>query len=490
MKFSNLKVSPRYKSLLTLIIGLAVLLFAAGASAATNAASIESQSFTSIKIKPGAAFTFTLKYKNTGERAWNKENVYLKSLSTALKFRHSFWPDPYLPAQLKESSVAPGGVGTFVFALQAPGNLGSYTGEFVLVNDNVLISGGEAAVTMRVVEDPSVPDEPVIKPTPVVDNNPISTGNYCSLNLRVATVGGNNSSCVEKFSLPENGPDIRVGLFYTDKAITVKNTLSWDILNSNGVSLATIPANNEIMFFYNNATGEYSADLLDHTLRTTSYLTLKNTTSGMFTITSYHDIPSYSPKTDFNDFIGDLEIRHNDTYDRTWVIETLPLETYLVGMQEVRNQDSMEYLKSMVTAARTYAMYLYDRNTKHVNEFFNVDADYDQVYKGYVSMMFMPRVAEAAIATRGIVATYDNKVIVAAYFAHSDGRTRSFEEVWNNDVPYLVSKDAPYCVGKTLYGHGVGIDGYDARERVSRDNWTYDQVLTYYYSGIKLEKIY
>jgi hypothetical protein len=456
--------------------------------------SLVSQSHTLVNLKPDAAFTFTLKFKNEGDSTWVKKTVYLKSLTTALKFRHSFWPDPYLPATLAETEVAPGGVGTFVFALQAPGKLGNYSGDFVLVDDNILISGGAVIVALNVVEDPSAvvvakPNEPITT-TPPAPTVPDNTPKVCTLQFRTASVGVDNESCVAAFNLPASGPLMRVGIYYTDDIITVINTKAWQVLDKDGTLLASVSPGVPMNFFYNDATGEYSFDFIDHTIRTASYLSLKNFEAGMFTITSYHDIPSYSKKTDFNDFVGDLEIRHNDSKDRTWVIEIIPIEEYLKGMMEVSNPDPMEYLKTMAIAARTYALYHYDRYTKHGDEFFHVDADYDQVYKGYVASLFLPRLAEAIDATRGIVATYANKVIVAAYYAHSDGRTRSALEVWKNEVPYLQSKVAPYSAGKSMYGHGVGIDAMDAKSRAKNDGWTYDQLLKYYYTGIAVEKIY
>lgn len=472
-------------------------------AADSHQAELFSQSHTYVNLKPEVGFTFILKYKNSGNTTWTKDHVYLKSKTTALKFRHEFWPDPFHPATLLEEQVLPGEIGTFKFALQAPQNYNEYFGDFILVNDNVLISGGIATVTLNVVSDPeSVASQNT--DNSYVDNSSTSQTTtpiantmpqYCTLEFRIAgLIDGSDAvdstACIPYFNLPNQGPQMRVGLFYTDKIITVKNTHAWQVQNSNGTSLAQIPQDIEISFFYNETTKEYSFDYIDQTIKTTSYLTLKNADNGMFTITSYHNIPSYNPNIDYNDFIGDLEIRHNDSKDRTWVIEILPMEEYLKGIQETTNYDPIEYLKAMSIAARTYAAYHYDRYSKHADEFFHVDATYDQVYKGYVSAILFPRVGEAVDATRGIIASYEDKIIVAPYFSHSDGRTRSFEEVWNNDVPYLLSVPAPYSQGMDMFGHGVGIDAYDAKMHAKYDSWAFDQILNYYYTNIKLEQIW
>jgi len=478
----------------------------ASAAESPNKALHQSQSHTKVNIKPETGFTFTLEFENTGTSTWTKKNVYLKSLTTALKFRHSFWPDPYLPAQLTEDSVAPGETGTFVFALQSPTNYGYYTGEFLLVNDNVLIKGGRAEVIMNTVEDPeNIPVEPDPE-APIVQN---PSTNRCSLNLRIAGVvnGGesiDNVSCVEKFDLPNEGPEVRIGLFYLEgpfhesSSVTIKNTLAWQVYDEDDTLLASVPKGEIIRFSHSETTKEYTFDFIDKTIRTKKYLKLVNANDGYFTITSYHNVPSYNKLIDYNDFIGDMEIRHNDCSikdwgvcrDKVWVIEKLPMETYLTGIQETTNYDPIEYLKTMSVAARTYAMYHYDRYSKHSWEFYHVDSKYDQVYKGYVSMQIFPRVGEGVRETTGILATYEDKIIVAPYFSHSDGRTRSFAEVWKTEIPYLVSKLAPYSEGKSMFGHGVGIDATDALNRARHDDWAYDQLLKYYYTGIQLEKIY
>jgi hypothetical protein len=460
-------------------------------------AEIVKQSHSYVNIKPLAGFTFTLQYKNTGDITWTKKHVYLKSLTTALTFRHEYWPDAYLPATLQEDEVAPGEIGTFVFALLAPKNYNEYTGDFVLVEDNVMIAGGDIKVTMNVVEDPSKVAAPVavVPPTTPDIATPPSDLGVCTLNFRMANLidsndAIDNSSCQATFNLPADGPLMRVGIYHTDNFISVKNTQAWQVYDQNNILLASVPAETEISFYYNNDKAIYSFDFIDHTVKTSSFLSLKNNNGGYFTLTNYHDIPSYNKNIDYNDFLGDLEIRHNDSKDRTWVIEILPMETYLKGITETTNYDPIEYLKTMSVAARTYAAYHYDRNSKHADEFFQVDATYDQVYRGYVTMLLFPRIGEAVDATKGVVATYDNKVIVAAYFSHSDGRTRSFAEVWGNDVPYLISKPTPYTEGMEMFGHGVGIDAYDAKARAKNDGWTYDQLLKYYYTGIQLEKIW
>ena len=463
-----------------------------------------SQSFSTVNLKPGSAFTFTLKFKNTGTSTWTRKSVYLKSSTSGLKFRHDYWPDPYLPAVLKEASVAPGEIGTFVFALAAPSKLGTYSGDFLLVRDNVLIQNTDINVILNIVEDPS---KPVVAITPVVNqenSSAIQSGDaatvpivpaaapVCTLNLKIANAveGDEAQSCVVKFGLPEKGPDIRVGLFTMDEAITIRNDKACQVYDENDTLLASVPANTQITFNFIDSTKQYTFDFIDKTIRSTAYLKLKNFNNGIFEITSLKDVPTWNTSVNFNEFIGDLEIRYNDYRERAWLIETLSLEDYVKGIKETSNSDPLEYLKTMTVAARTYALYHHNSGTKHAKEFYDVDSYYDQVYKGNVVSQILPNLITATDETKGMVATFDNELIIAAYFARGDGKTRSFKEIWGRVVPYLISVITPYTQGKTLWGHGVGIDASDAKARASKDGSTYDSLLKHYYTGINLEKIY
>lgn len=456
----------------------------------TNQATLYSQSHTNVNIKPKESFTFTLKYKNSGTSTWTKESVFLKSLTTAIKFRHEYWPDPFLPAQLQEESVAPGEIGTFVFALQAPTNFNEYSGDFLLVKDNVLIKGGETQVGMNVVVDPS---KIVSQPKKIAKEND-SNGpkpQICTLNLKIASANGintnnlDNYSCVSTFDLPPEGPLIKAGLFYTDEAIKIKNDKAFQVYDEDDKLLASIKANTLISFNYIDSKKEYAFDYNNRTIRSKKYLKLVNFNDGIFTITSYKDVPTWNTSINYNQFTGDLEIKYNDYRDRVWVVEQLPMEDYLKGIKEASNPDPIEYLKTMTVAARTYALY-------HVNRYHGTDAFFDvytdekdQVYKGYVVSQTMPNLVKAVEETSGVIASYNNEIIVAYYSARSGGSTIDY-----NNIPYLKSKPTPYSASLAKWGHGIGIDAYDAKARAEEENLTYAELLKYYYTGINIEKIY
>jgi hypothetical protein len=461
------------------------------AAETTPQAELVEQSHSDVNIKPDTGFTFTLKYENTGTSTWTKESVYLKSKTTALKFRHEFWPDGFHPAQLKEETVAPGEIGSFVFALQSPGKINPYTGEFLLVDNNKMIKGGSAEISMNVVADPSEYLKTVREKAEATKTATTETvkKTVCTLNLKIAGTGEDivldNEACVSKFDLPQEGPNVKVGLFHSEDPITIINNRPWTIYDENDELLAEIKSNTEITVTYIDKMKEFAFDLVTKTIRTEKDLKLVNKFNGIFEVTSHEDRPTWNRSINYNKYTGDLEIKFNDYKERIWLIEDVPLETYLTGMKETSNQTPTEYQKTMTVAARTYAFY-------HVNRYYGTDPFFDlysderdQVYKGYVAAEIMPNQVELVKDTQGIIATFADQVIVAYYSARSGGSTIS-----HSTLPYLKAVETPYTADSSMWGHALGIDMVDAMNRASQEDWTYEDILKYYYTGIDLEKIY
>jgi SpoIID/LytB domain protein len=160
----------------------------------------------------------------------------------------------------------------------------------------------------------------------------------------------------------------------------------------------------------------------------------------------------------------------------------------------------VEFQKVLATAARTYALYHYYRgvdfglagaSTKHADEYFHVDATYDQVYRGYNSEIRMPRLSQAVDETAGAIVTYKNELAITPYFSRSDGRTRSWNEVWGGgEKAWLQSVIVPEDSGKTLFGHGVGMSAQGALLMIVDSHKTWQEVLAYFYQGTNLQKAY
>ena len=118
----------------------------------------------------------------------------------------------------------------------------------------------------------------------------------------------------------------------------------------------------------------------------------------------------------------------------------------------------------------------------------NAYAD-DQVYKGYEYENRHPSIKVAVDEVRGITVNYEGRTAITPYFSRSDGRTRSFSEVWYNEVAWLQGVPAP-CDAKrgfALWGHGVGMSATEAL-CMANDGSTWDEILHYFYTDVDLNK--
>ncbi|PJA93700.1 MAG: hypothetical protein CO133_01030, partial [Candidatus Komeilibacteria bacterium CG_4_9_14_3_um_filter_37_5] len=118
-----------------------------------------------------------------------------------------------------------------------------------------------------------------------------------------------------------------------------------------------------------------------------------------------------------------------------------------------------------------------------------VDATYDQVYRGAAIEDILTDWKRAVEETRGQVLTYNGKIAITPFFSSSDGRTRSFKEVWKNEVPWLQSVVCEFETGGNLNGHGVGLSAVDAMRR-AKAGADYLSILQHYYIGTTPQKIY
>jgi stage II sporulation protein D len=126
----------------------------------------------------------------------------------------------------------------------------------------------------------------------------------------------------------------------------------------------------------------------------------------------------------------------------------LDLEDYMKGIAEVPNGWQVEAQKAQMVAARTYAVKL--RNGPVADIFDLYDDTRSQVYYGYAYESNNPNLAQAAVATAGIIMRYDGQPISSYYYSDSGGYVESVENVWGKGdpargIPYLVAKPDPYA---------------------------------------------
>lgn len=163
-------------------------------------------------------------------------------------------------------------------------------------------------------------------------------------------------------------------------------------------------------------------------------------------------------------------------------VKVILLEDYLRGVvaAALPADTPLEAQKALAVAARTFAA-----NTRR-----HADRDADVCTLRHCQAWnerANPRAARAVLETRGIVATFDDKLIEAFYFEHCDGKTRDARGVLINAPGYLKSVTCA-CGFASLKGHGIGMcqRGMLAMARLGE---TYANILTHYYSGIALQEI-
>jgi stage II sporulation protein D len=131
------------------------------------------------------------------------------------------------------------------------------------------------------------------------------------------------------------------------------------------------------------------------------------------------------------------------------VINQADLEEYVKGVvpAEVNSSWHPEMLKAQAVAARTYA--LYQQMLSASREYDVVATVQDQVYKGKNGVD--AAVSRAVDETRGLVITYQNAPIYAAFSSTAAGLTEDAMNVWSKDYPYLKGVECPFDLESPYY---------------------------------------
>ncbi len=431
---------------------------------ASNHASLSMVSANKVKAVAGKSITLSAGFKNTGTTTWKNYGLQAPdmSIASAGSFKHTSWKGDVVATAT--SMVKPGETAYVTFAITAPKTNGTHTARFqFMANDEsvddafvsipVEVTGGAAEV-ITAPKDSSVDD------------------------------GSQNVAYISE-------PTIRVGVLIVDEeteneVVITSDQSDFDVKDIDGNLLAEMKKGQSVTAAWNGKT--YTFDRGKGTEKVSSGIRfVPKTENAIMTVSNFdRKVTRGSSFTD-NTFRNILELRYNTPNDRTWLINELPMEYYLRGLAETSNISPAEFQKTLITAARTYAFYHWSRATKHKSEFFHVDAWLDQVYKGYGQELRTPNLTAAVDATRGRVVTYQGETAITPYFSRSDGRTRSWSDVWFGTVPWCVGVPVPSDVGKTLWGHGVGMSASGALA-MANDGQSYDQILKYFYTGIDVTK--
>ena len=165
---------------------------------------------------------------------------------------------------------------------------------------------------------------------------------------------------------------------------------------------------------------------------------------------------------------------------------TLDIEEYLKGVvpSEMYASWNAEALKAQAIAARTYGIF-HGAGTKSIDD--------TTQYQAYNTSKIDSRTNNAVQATKGMVLTYNGKIIDAVFSKSNGGRCRSPKEAgWSTNYPYLPSQDDPWtkASGQAKDGHGVGLSQYGAQYAANNAGKTYQEILAFYFPGTTIAQNY
>lgn len=214
------------------------------------------------------------------------------------------------------------------------------------------------------------------------------------------------------------------------------------------------------------------------------------------------------PDTNNDDYRGELKLRYWNNAagsDEIWAINTLPLEHYVWGMGEMTGTGPNEHDKVMTSVFRTYGYWKMKFSTKYALQGFKVNATPgNQIYYGYDWEIAHTDIRQAAEATRGKILMHLtgalNEIALTPYSSWTDGRTRSFEEVWGGTAyPWCQSVADSYGRHATMTtqqlqdagNHMVGLSAHGSLALAdSAYNWSFTDILNYYFRSINFRTAY
>ena len=476
-------------------------------------------------LAPGETKSVTFTFKNTGKKTWLAKGVQRVSAYTISPSYHASqlagkqWLKPDRPAVMS-AVVKPGKLGRLGIVVVAPKKVGEYREDFYLAAENeTWIKGTHFYITIRVVSAVAT-TKPIIKqpvatasttlsmavgPTLTVVSTSIARVVVSSTAIVSSSEGiseettGLSASSTEEAGfwddlslqtrLLQEEPMIRVNLFNTSDVVRWQSSFAYQVMSGTS-TLLTLSPDTSAQVQYGKGVYQLTADQV--VVTSTVPLRLVPTDSN-----SWWSLPGYErtiagrKNLNFNSYRGSLIVAYSTKSDQLMVIEEVPIEQYLAGVTESSDGVPIEYAKALQVAARSYAWQHIPAVGKPRPVFDVYATTADQLYLGYNVEASQPHIVQATQATAGQLVTYQGTPVVTPYFGHSNGTTRSWSAAWGGtDKPWLVPVECVYDKGMTRWGHGVGMSAHDALVRAGNDGWKYDQILGYYYTATRVEKIY
>lgn len=155
---------------------------------------------------------------------------------------------------------------------------------------------------------------------------------------------------------------------------------------------------------------------------------------------------------------GIIDFIHNSDGTIT-AVNVIDLEEYLYGVVASEIPSSYEYeaIKAQACAARTYALYKWNRESDIGYDI--CDSTHCQAYMGYDYEDSTTR--QAVIDTEGELIYYNGSPIEALFFSSSGGYTEDAVNVWGTDVTYLKAVDDSQEINCPEWERTITLDDLD-----------------------------
>ena len=124
----------------------------------------------------------------------------------------------------------------------------------------------------------------------------------------------------------------------------------------------------------------------------------------------------------------------------------MELEDYVIQVvgSEMPASFDVEALKAQAIASRTFVM---SRNLKvddtTSTQVFQSEEQFREKWKDQYEEYYT-KIQQAVEETKGLVLTYNNKLVRALFFSTSNGHTANSNEYYTSQFPYLVTVESPY----------------------------------------------
>lgn len=312
------------------------------------------------------------------------------------------------------------------------------------------------------------------------------------------TASAAKTSSVIKKSIDgvKNNDTVRIGITFvpTGKPMTITSSGKFQIREGADKVLATMNADQNIAVTWSG--DMYHIRGSGKKFDVAGKIRFVPLNGAIMKIVNYSDPSTMYPGKNYNRFRGIIEVRKCTGCNEVWAINELRVEDYLKGLGETSGEGPEEYVKALGIAARTYVLYhkIITGGRSESKDYDIGNTPNDQIYRGHEMEIVRERMVSLFAKTKGIIVTDSDadKPVSTIYFSDSDGRTRSAKEAYNTSrFPHLQkSVPDPYHQASRCVGHCVGMSAQGAYGFAKARNWTFQQILNYYYQGIKLVKAY